>query len=115
MCEFVKCFDVVSSVVDEATKRFSLKVNEENYDILQQYCEYIDCLAEEFYGESFDVEVDEIKMTIAIRMECTSMLIKTKEHEYYSLAEQALSVGFSVTEDGNVCIEFVFPSVWERG
>lgn len=116
MNSFVKCFDMVSIVVEEATERFSplWKVNDERYDILRQYCDVLDALAKELDGESFDVEVDEIKMTISISMECRDMVIESKDHNYCKLAERALAFGFSVSEDGLLCVKFVFPSVWER-
>ena len=116
MDSFVKCFDVVSMVVEEATERFSplWKVSNERYNILRQYCEVLDSLAKEFDGESFDVEVDEIKMTVSISMECHDMVIESKDHNYCKLAERALSVGFSASEDGLLCVKFVFQSVWER-
>ena len=116
MSSFVKCFDVVSMVVDEATKRFSpfWKVNQENYDILKQYCDVLDSLSKKFDGEAFEAEVDEENMTIHIGMECHDMVIESKEHGYYSLAKRALSFGFSVSDDGLLCIKFVFPSVWEK-
>lgn len=116
MSSFVKCFDVVSMVVEEATERFSpsWRVNQKSYDILRQYCEVLDFLAKEFDGESFDVEVDEIKMTVAISMECHDMVIESQDHKYFSLAKRALSFGFSVSENGLLCMKFVFPSVWER-
>lgn len=64
MSNFVKCFDVVSMVVDEATDQFSQlwKINKERYEILKQYCDVLDSLVEEFDGESFNVEVDDISM-----------------------------------------------------
>ena len=112
----VKCFDVVSMVVTEASNRFSplWKLDEERYDILQQYCEVIDRLSDEFDGESFEVEVDEIAMTVSIKLECRDMVIESKEHSFYDLVERALSIGFSASEDGNLCVTFVFPSVWKR-
>ena len=74
----------------------------------------IDSLAEEFGGESFDVTVDDIAMTITIVMECEDMTIKSKAHKFYSLAQRSKALGFSVSEDGNLNVKFVFPSVWKK-
>lgn len=116
MSNFVKCFDVVSAVVDEATDRFSpiWEINEERYEILKQYCDVFDDLVEEFDGESLDVEVDDISMTIAITMECHEITIESQNHVYYSLAERAKFIGFSASEDGLLCAKVVFPSIWEK-
>ena len=113
---FVKCFDVVSMVVEEATKQFAplWKLHEECNGILGQYCSVIDSLAEEFGGESFDVSVDDVDMTITVVMECADMVIESKNHKFYIIAQRANSIGFSVSEDGNLNVKFVFPSVWVR-
>lgn len=113
---FVKCFDVVSMVVDEATDQFSplWVVNKDKYDVLKQYCGVLDNLAKEFDGESFEVEVDDIAMTITISMECKEMTIETANHQYYSLAQRSTSFGFSVASNGNLVVQFTFPSVWSK-
>lgn len=113
---FVNCFDVVSMVVEEATKQFAplWKLDKECNRILEQYCSVIDSLAEEFGGESFDVTVDDIAMTITIVMECEDITIESKTHKFYSLAQRSKALGFSVSEDGNLNVKFVFPSVWKN-
>ena len=113
---FVKCFDVVSMVVDEATKQFAplWKIHEERNSILGQYCAVIDSLAEEFGGKSFDVAVDDISMEIAVIMECDDIVIESKTHKFYTLAQRTKSLGFSVSDDGGLNVKFVFPSVWVR-
>ena len=113
---FVNCFDVVSIVVEEATSQFAplWKLNNESNRVLEQYCSVIDSLSEEFGGESFDVTVDDIEMTITIVMECEDITIESKTHKFYSLAQRCKSLGFSVSEDGNLNVKFVFPSVWTK-
>lgn len=112
----IKCFDVVSMIVEEATKQFAplWKLDKESNQILEQYCSIIDSLAEEFGGKSLDVTVDSIAMTITIVMECDEITIYSKSHKLYSLAKNSNSLGFSVSEDGNLNVKFVFPSVWTR-
>lgn len=116
MGSFVKCFDTVSMVVDEATSQFApiWKENKESKRILAQYCRVIDALSDEFGGESFEIDVDDVKMTITIKLECQDMTLESQKHKYYDLAQRALSFGFSVSESGNLVVEFVFPSIWER-
>ena len=116
MGSFVKCFDAVSMVVEEATAQFApiWKLDKEKYRILKQYCDALDVISDECDGVSFDVEVDDIAMTIAITLECQEMVIESKNHRYFSLAQRAVSFGFSVSEDGLLNAKFVFPSVWEH-
>lgn len=113
---FVKCIDVVSMVIEEATARFAplWKLDVESSRILEQYCSVIDSLAEEFGGESFEVSVDEISMDIKITMECEDITIESVSHKFCKLALHTKAVGFSASEDGNLNLEFVFPSVWTR-
>lgn len=113
---FVKCFDAVSMVVEEASKQFSplWELDKNSYDILKQYCSVIDSLIEEFDGESLDVSVDDIKMTVGIVLECPDIVIESASHNFYKLAQRSDSVSFGVSEAGNLNVEFVFPSVWRK-
>lgn len=112
----VKCYDVVEMVLDEASKQFAplLRENEERKQILKSYCEVIDSLAEEFNAESFDVEVDDVKMTISIKMECPDITITSERHSFYELVGHAIAVHFLNGEDDLMAVEFVFPSIWEK-
>lgn len=113
---FVKCFDVASMVIEDASERFKpiWKINNEHLDVFKQYCEAIDSFAGEFEGKSYDVEVDEIKMDITIALECDEIIIENENHVLYELAKRSIRFGFSVSEDGNLIVKFVFPSLWER-
>lgn len=113
---FIKCFDVVTMVIEEANNRFSplWKINNDKLSVLKQYSEAIDRLSKEFNGESFDVEVDEISMEITIALECDEIIIEDKNHILYELANRTVKYSFSVSEDGNLLVKFVFPSVWEK-
>ena len=113
---FVKCYDVAEMVLDEASKQFAplFRENGERKQILKSYCEVIDSLAEEFNAESFDVEVDDIKTTVSIKMECQDITITSEQHPLYELAGHAMDVRFSHSEDDLMVVEFVFPSIWEK-
>lgn len=112
----VKCFDIVNMILDEATEQFggAWEVNEENYKILEQYCNAMDILAKEHDGEAFEVEVDDIAMTVSISMECMDFVVKDKDSLYYELVKRAISFGFSVTDEGNLLVKFTFPSIWDK-
>lgn len=113
---FIKCFDVADMIIDEATKRFSplWKMNEERLDIFKEYCKGVDTLAEEFDGESIEVEVDEITLEVTVILECDEVIIETDNHMLYELAKRTIRYGFSTSEDGNLLVKFVFPSLWDK-
>lgn len=112
----VKCFDVVSMVVEEANQQFRpfWVANEEKKLILKQYCGIIDSLANDFDGESFEVEIDEINMEIQVTLECGEMIIDSPSHVFYELTKRAMRIGFSATSDDKIHIKFVFPSIWDK-
>lgn len=113
---FIKCFDVASMVIDDATERFSplWKPNSERLDIFKEYCDAIDKLSKEFDGESFEVEVDEISLEITVSLECDEVIIESSNHILYELAKRTVKYGFSVSDEGNLLVKFVFPSLWDR-
>lgn len=115
---FVKCFDVVSMVVEEGCNQFKplWKVNQEKYKILEQYCSVIDELSTEFKGVCFEVDVDDVAMTISITLTCEEMSITSNNHPPIELLTRAASVSFSASEEEEDCLDvkFVFPSIWER-
>ena len=113
----IKCFDVAKMVIEEATNRFApiFKEVSERKDTLQQYCEAIDDLCNQFGGISYEVEVDEIAMTISIRVDCTDIHISGNNKTFLQLAERAITIAFAPGENSkNIIMEFVFPSIWEN-
>lgn len=113
---FIKCFDAVEMVLDEASKQFAplFREDKEKKNILKTYCDVIDTIAADFHGESFEVEVDDIKMSVTIKLECQDMIIRSAEHPFYELTRHANAVSFSKGDGDNLCVGFVFPSIWEK-
>lgn len=113
----IRCFDITEMVLDEATEQFSpiWVVDEEKKKVLKQYCEALDILSEEFNGQAFEVDVDEVKMTISIKMFCEEITVYEEPHLFYDLGGRALSMSFSYSEeDDTMAVEFVFPSIWKK-
>lgn len=113
---FIKCFDVASMVIDDATERFkpTMRLNTEKVDIFRDYCDAIDTLSNEFEGEAFDIEVDEITMEITVALECDEIVIESSKHIFYELVKRAVKYSFSTSEDGNLIVKFVFPCLWDK-
>lgn len=114
--DVIKCFDVVSMVVEDATEKFKplMRLNKERMDILKQYCDAIDSLSEEFDGESFEVEVDEITMEVTLALTCGEIIIEDSNHIFYELIKRSTRYIFSTSKDGELMVKFVFPSLWDK-
>ena len=113
----IKCFDVVESVVEEATKRFSpiFVENGEAKSILKQYCEVLDSIVDDVSGSSIEVEVDEIKMIITVSIGCSEIIVYPDNDLFYKIAQRSIAIGFRAGEDPeSIVVDFVFPSIWER-
>lgn len=113
----IRCFDIAEMVLDEATEQFSpiWVVDEEKKGALKQYCDALDILSEEFNGQAFEVDVDEVKMTISIKMFCDEIEVCDETHLLYKLGKVAKSMSFSYSkEDDTMAVEFVFPSIWKK-
>lgn len=113
----LKCFDIAEMVIGEAAKQFSpiWIVDEEKKEIFKQYCDVLDSISEEFDGEAFEIDVDDVRMTISVKLFCRELTIEDKSHPFYALAKRALSMSFEYEkEDRNMSVEFVFPSIWNK-
>ena len=112
----IKCFDVVEMVLAEATQRFAPLFAEsaDSKEELKRYCDVLDEIAQEFDAQSFDVEVDEISMNIAITMESPDIIIRSGEHRFFDLVNMAISVKFSHGEGDTVAVRFMLPGIWTR-
>lgn len=112
----VKCFDVVTMVVEDASEEFRpiWRINNERLEILKSYCDIIDMMSDEFDGESFEVEVDEITMEVIISLECAEVIIESASHPFYEIIKRTVRYGFGVSEEGNLLINFTFPSLWDK-
>lgn len=114
---FVKCFDVVKMVTDEASKQFGSmwKANEERENALEKCCADIDSIAEEFNGISLEASVNDTTTDIKISLVCPEVLFESSLHRVYSLIPNAKSFGFSkVKNEDALQIDFVFPGIWDK-
>ena len=50
-------------------------------------------------------------ISVAVRMECSDIIIQSHDHLFYKLAMHALSVRFSHVNSDAMAVEFVFPSI----
>ena len=111
----INTFDVLSKVLNEASRQFggAWKVSQNKLDVLKQYCAAIDLLCKEVDASALEASVDDIKMTISIKVQCPKVVIKTKENLFYMLMSRTVRTDFSQA-DGELLIDFVFPSIWDH-
>lgn len=113
----IRCFDdVAKDVIKEASKRFSSmwKIDEDKLDIFEEYCDAIDTMVCEWDGISLKVEVDEISMQVSVVLECYEIIVRNSDEAFCKLIERADKYGFGVSDEGNLLIKFVFPSLWHK-
>ena len=110
----VKCFDLVSEIIDEATSRFEdVKANNEGFEFIKRACSYFDEFADEYEGVSFGAEVDSVTSDISITLECPIIMVKSRTHKFFILMQHAKSVEFYAKKD-LLGVTFTFPGIWEN-
>lgn len=116
---FVRCFDVVGTVVEEASGRFKLlfKPSEKLIHVLKNNCSLIDELAARHNAISYEVKVDEINMSIRIDMECADVTIEDLKDStsILGLLSDVAMIEFSASSNTNLLVSFTLPGVWVRG
>lgn len=113
---FVKCFDVVEMVTDEATEQFGslLRVDVERRYRLKNYCEMVDSIAEQFGGASYEVKVDDETTDITISLVCDEFETDTMSSSFYKLARETKKMGFKACGEEQIQIDFTFDGIWVR-
>lgn len=120
MESFVKCYDIVSMVVDEASSQYAptLTEDEESRSILKEYCEAIDLLYSQYDTISYDASVNDITKNITVKIECVvfdvASINKTEYKIFYDLVRRSVSVNFFTSKDINTVTVFEFPSIWKE-
>ena len=112
----VKCYDVVKTIIDEATKRYKpiWVIDKEKLDILEEYCGVIDSLASEFGGSTLEVEVSEETLDVIITLHCNEVTVRNENHIFYQITKRAKSVSFELVDSNTIALTYVFPSVWKH-
>ena len=111
----VKCYDVVSEVIDEASSQFApLWVEDaKKRNALKLACEFIDSYVEDFGIIAFAVEVDEVELSISITIECDSINVDAKD-KFIALLKGTTGVKFSISEHNMLDVTLKFPTIWVK-
>lgn len=111
----MKVFDIVSAVVlEERENNKELQFNEESFSILKQYCEMLDILVEDGYGNQIQAGVVGKKKYIKIAIDVMDVTYETKfkPRAYVEIIRRAIAMKFSSAGEDTVHCEFLFPSLW---
>lgn len=111
----IKSFDVVKAVVDEFVLNSGEKysIDEEKFDILSNYCDVIDNILKECFGEQVTVDITaNNRISISIILSSFIYETKFKPKAYIDLIERAIEINFDRVKEDRLSMEFVFPSVF---
>lgn len=116
--EEIKCFDIASMVIDEASLKFSpdWKINEEFYGIFKGYCEVVDKTTERSGKESLEVFVDDETKVIEISIVCADYEANNRKNGNLvnALFERAVEVKVLRVNSDLIKLVLTFPSLWEK-
>lgn len=113
----VSCYNVARMVIAEATKQFAplWSESDEKKDLFKHQCSAIDDLAYKYGANVFEVEVDDIALTILVSFECPEISIETPSYQFCNLVEEAIETRFSVnSETGDLIVGFKLPGIWAK-
>lgn len=111
---FMKCFDAVTMVTDEATKQFGslLQEDADKKLALQESCELIESLANQFGGVAYETEVDDETTEISVGLTCEEFETDATSSKLYELLERAKKVEFKTSDNEHIEIVFTFGGIW---
>lgn len=110
----ITCYDVVRIMLDEATKQFSpaFKEDSEKKRELERYCDWITIISDEFGGESYDIEIDDVTIDISVSLTCKEIKTTEQTPALYMLLSRTKSVELEAVDDTYIKIKFVFNGIW---
>lgn len=111
---FVKCFDAVNMVLEEATERFYPLWSPDAHrtEQLRQYCEAIDAVVDEYGGTYFEVEVDEETMRIHVKLVCQEITLQ--RDKLLPVIQRSVFTRIVNRENDALAIHFAFAGIWHH-
>ena len=109
-------FRVFKMVLEDANKRFAPAFTpvQERIDILEQYCSALDRIIEDYDGEEFECEVDEISMAVKLSVVLSQIVSDNLNSLFQALIERAVYADVVIVDSDHLRLTFVFPSLWEK-
>lgn len=113
---FVRTYDIVEMVIDEATEQFGNRwvIPNAKKNTLKTDCELIDQLVSDFDCESAEADIDDETLKLKVSVVCPDMVLEYgRTHPFFTLIQHAESFSFSTIED-SLKVDFVFAGLWEN-
>lgn len=113
----VKCYEASIDLIEEAGKIFKDRtIDREKLDSFKVLCGYIDMVASEFNGITYDISVDEDTTDICVVLECEEITLEKRNAPLYDAMLRCKAVGFLCGENGynNVKVRFITDGVWSH-
>lgn len=109
-------FSVVKMVLADANERFApaFVPVQERVDFLKQYCEAFDVLIDEQDVDNFNVEIDEVNMTVSIDLVMLTVECSRTCPQLGQLIQRAMSFRVKAEDGDHLRLSFVYPSLWEK-
>jgi len=105
----MKCYDVVESITDEATKQFcGIREIPSRKDFVRELCKDLDALTELVDAESFSVDIDENSMDILLSISCPEIVADRRDHPLYQILMNVKSFAIQKSPDMEDGIELRF-------
>ncbi len=110
----IRCYEAVEIILDKATKQFSpaFKEDSEEKRKFERYCDWITLISDEFSGEAYDIEIDDITMDISVALTCKEIETTAQTPVFYMLLSKAKNVKLTAVDDTHIKINLVFPGIW---
>lgn len=110
----MKIFDIVDAVITniDDVRNGLKKIDSEKFDILREYCDVIDTILSDYDGSKSSVSVDPDTNYVTISIEVVVFSANRFNQSYFDIIERSISLTVSNANNGNVEMEFVFPSVF---
>lgn len=114
---FIKSFDTISIIVDEARERFHnlWSLNEDKMASIKSYCRDIDILIQDFDCESIEVRVDEDTMDLIVTIDFFDMTLERgTSNAFMGVIDNVKSFSFRSDKEDTVSLSFVYDGMWKR-
>lgn len=113
-----KCYDIVESVIDEATAQFrGMTESPKAKELLKDLCEKIDVFIESVDADAFSISVDKITTKISLYVSCPEFTIEDRNHSLLNILPSSIEFYVRKSEDVEDTVEFQFviPGIWCAG
>lgn len=109
-----KTFDVANTVIEEASTRFKslFGLNEQKLKAFEEHCSVVDSFIQATDAKTLTVDVDEIKMTVALILELDAISMEAGDI-LLQLTERAEHI-CAKPKDNELEMTLLFKSLWDK-